>query len=249
MDQSKKSFDINSDPINLLVPAYFYPGAEWDRLINKSSGIPGRIYIIANPDNGPGLKKDKNYETAIDKFREKGGKVLGYVYTQYSRRRFKEVKKDFKRWCSFYNIDGFFLDEQSSIQGEEKYYQDLYDEIKSENSDLAVFANPGTVTQENYLYNNRERITDVICLFENEPEHGEFLKWLPPSWIYNYQRNNFSVLLHSIMQHNPDKMNYKQYVDYAKSKNIGWIYITDQTMPNPWSKLPDFFESMCDYIA
>lgn len=238
-DKSKSA----SNQINLLIPAYFYPGSDWDRLLTNTSDMPGRNYIIVNPDNGPGHRNDKNYEAAIDNFREKGGKVLGYVYTQYCKRNIKDVKKELKSWYSFYNIDGVFLDEQSNVPGEEKYYQNLYNSIKSINPELLIFGNPGTITHNSYLINNKKRVTDVICLFEEEANGDDFMKWLPPSWIFDYQNTNFAVLIH-----NAAVSFYKQYVDYAKSKNIGWLYITDMKLPNPWNRLPTFFEDLCEYI-
>ena len=48
-----------------LVPAYFYPGAEWDKMIAAGAGI-----IIANPGSGPGASYDSNYGLYINKTRK-----------------------------------------------------------------------------------------------------------------------------------------------------------------------------------
>ena len=97
MDPPENSIDDNikpsPDPIKLLIPAYFYTGLEWERLANKASDMPGLIYIIANPDNGPGKKKNINYKTVIENFRKNRGKVFGYIYTQYGNRNIKEINK------------------------------------------------------------------------------------------------------------------------------------------------------------
>jgi len=48
-----------------LVPAYFYPGPLWDKMISAGAGM-----VIANPNSGPGSSYDSNYGNYINKTRK-----------------------------------------------------------------------------------------------------------------------------------------------------------------------------------
>jgi hypothetical protein len=38
------------------------------------------------------------------------------------------------------------------------------------------------------------------------------------------------------------------YINLAASRNAGWIYVTDDTLPNPWDTLPAFWTNEVNYI-
>lgn len=35
----------------------------------------------------------------------------------------------------------------------------------------------------------------------------------------------------------------KEEVEKAKEAGIGWIYVTDDVLPNPWDTLPSYWEA------
>jgi hypothetical protein len=226
--------------MRVLVPAYFYPGAYWDRLASQAFSMPEKIIAIAHASNGPGAAVDPNYINAIGNLRVNGGKVIGYVFTNYGKRPQNKVRKDIDLWFSFYTIDGIFLDQQAYTPGKEEYYQELYNYIKTINPQAFIVGNPGTDTIESYLFYNDNRVTDVLCFFET---NTGFLNWEPPSWIYKYKNTNFCVL-----PYNTSASEYEAITDYADVKNAGWVYCTDDVLPNPWDTLPDYFESFSDYV-
>ena len=230
-----------SAPVKIIVPAYFYPGVEWDRLSHRAAQIPGRLYAIANPANGPGAAADKNYRAAISTLRSRGGRVLGYVHTQYGKRNRIVVKKDIDRWYRWYTIDGIFLDEQANTAGRENYYQYLYRYIKTKDLNALVAGNPGAPAPESYLFFKAARTVDLLCLFENG---NGFSDWSPPAWTGKWQNSNFCVLLY-----NTGTGEYRQAAHYAINRKAGWMYITDNTLPNPWKTLPDYFEDFCSYVT
>lgn len=226
--------------MKVMVPAYFEPTTYWSRLAAQAAKMPGRLYAVANPDSGPGSAKDSSYSTGINTVRSNSGKILGYVATTYSNKSEADAKAEIDKWFSWYSVDGIFLDEMQSEAGHEQYYQDLYNYIKSKSSSALVVGNPGSNTIESYLYYNGSRVADVLCIYENSTGLNNFTQ---SSWESNYSPDNFYVL-----PYNTSSSSWQSTVNRAASVNCGWIYCTDDNLPNPWDTLPSYFEQMCDYI-
>jgi hypothetical protein len=226
--------------MNMIIPAYFYPGQYWDTLAARAALMPGRITAIANPGSGPGTIVDPNYQAAINNMRNAGGRVIGYVYTIYGTRPINDVKADIDLWYRFYAIDGIFLDQQANTTGWEYFYLELYQYIKSKQASSIVVGNPGTATVETYLFYQGNRVMDVLCIFET---NTGFLTWQPPLWCSSYPSGNFCVIPFDT----PVSL-YQSYIDHAASQNTGWVYCTDDDLPNPWDTLPVYFGELCDYV-
>ncbi|MFZ1081400.1 MAG: spherulation-specific family 4 protein [Candidatus Kryptoniota bacterium] len=230
--------------MKVLVPAYFDPGTSnyWDRLAMRAAKMPGRLYAIANPDNGPGSSYESSYAAVIDTMQADSGKVIGYVWTNYGAVPLNTVESQIDKWYSFYpSINGIFLDGQANVTGEETYYLQLYNYIKQKSSSTLVVGNPGANTVESYLFYNGQRVTDVICIFETNTGFGT---WTPASWVSGNSRDNFYVI-----PYNTPSNEWVTTVNRAASLNIGWIYCTDATLPNPYNTLPEYFEDFCNYIV
>ncbi len=234
---------IVQDSLKVLVPAYFSPSASnyWLRMDSVAAKMPGRLWAIANVYNGPGSAYDASYATVIKNLQASGGKVIGYVHTSYGQRPISTVEADIDAWYSYYpSLNGIFIDEQANTSGEESYYAQLYNYIKQKDSTALVATNPGANTLESYLFYNGNRIADVICVFE---DGIGFSSWAPSSWYTKYNRSNFYVI-----PYNTSVSNFVSVVDRAASLNMGWIYCTDATLPNPYGVLPSYFEGFCNYI-
>lgn len=229
--------------MKVMVPAYFDPSnAGWATMATKSAAMPGRIYAIANPNNGPGSAKDSAYTSVITKMHNKSGKVLGYVSTDFGGRSVSKIKADVDKWYSWYSIDGIFFDEFPWETTYVSNYQTIYAYVKSKKSSALVVGNPGGDVQEAYLIKNSKRCADVLCVFETYPG---FDSWVPLSWYKNYAAKNFYVL-----PYNASSSKYKAYIDRAKSKNVDWVYCTNRTLSSdPWAGLSTYFSAECDYIV
>jgi len=131
---SNSNNPVNSNPNNFtsyVIPLYSYPvgqyQSEWEKLYNLST--LKRVYVIVNPNNGPGNTTDANYLDAINKLKAKGFYVVGYVYTNRGNRNLEDVKNDINKWLLLYGtdkIDGFFIDESSNDIQRYSYYRDIY---------------------------------------------------------------------------------------------------------------------------
>lgn len=229
---------FSENQINIMVPAYFDPSLNpeyWKRLSEQAAEMPGRIYAIANPDNGPGSLKNQSYVDAINNFKTNGGLVLGYVPTGYGTRAISDVESYIDCWYQWYDVDGIFLDEQAGQYqpGFEEYYSKIYTYIKKNNQSLVV-GNPGGETRTTYI-----PITDVVFRYENSGE--KFLSAENGNWVNYFNRSQFGAFIYNSGL-------WKDCIDAADRLNYGWIFVTNDILDNPWDSLPAYFEEMCDYL-
>ena len=231
---------FNAHAVNILLPAYFYPSSDpnqsfWDEM-TAAAGQVG-ITAIMNPDNGPGSSVNSDYTTAVDVFRAAGGKVVGYAHTSYGARSQADVLSEVASYASFYNIDGIFLDEMSNTSVDFAYYQSLYSSIKSTNPGYRIFGNPGTNTLESYL-----TAADVLVTFENQTGYDTFT---PDTWTNNYTADHFAHLLYNVN----DKAAMLAYVALAADRNVGYLYITNDILTNPWDTLPQYWNAEVSAVS
>jgi hypothetical protein len=228
-------------PLGIMVPAYFYPtsGEYWNSLAFAASRVP--LIAIMNPNNGPGMRQDTNYVRVLANLHQAGGKVMGYVHTGWGARSLKKVKADIDLYLSFYAVDGFFIDEMSSDKKTTNlnYYATIYQYIKSRNPNYSVTGNPGAETQEDYL---AKPTADSVMIFENDG--SDYRTFVPSSWVARYPAREFVHLPY----HVADSTTMSNFVGLAMSRNAGWIYITDATLPNPYDRLPAYWTNEVNLV-
>lgn len=223
-------------PVQLLVPAYFYPSGngakEWDKLL--AAADRAAIVAIVNPASGPGRRVDPNYTTVL----EKGAKakrltLIGYVSTSYAKRPLEEVKADVDQWLKFYpGIQGIFFDEQPSDAEQVDYYATLYKHVRETHKLQLVITNPGTICAEVYA---SKPAADAVCLFEG-PQPFDTAKL--PGWRTKYDAHRAAVLSYQI-----DAVESMQrLIASAAERHLGYCYITDDSGNNPWDRLPTYWD-------
>ncbi|MFL5243061.1 MAG: protein kinase domain-containing protein [Gemmataceae bacterium] len=232
-----------ADParLRLLAPAYFYPAGEglmqWNRLLESPAAA--MTVAIANPESGPGKIADANYTKLFARAREKGVFVIGYVSTNYGKRLLHEVKEEVDRWIDFYpNIQGIFFDEQTSVADQVPYYAALYDHVRKVRGLQLVITNPGTVCAETYV---SRPASDVACVAEVVKDFGQYRR---PGWTDRYPLDRFAALLCST----PSAEQMKKLLLAMPDNRIGYCYITDADEPNPWNRLPTYWEAEVEAI-
>jgi hypothetical protein len=228
--------------LEVVVPAYFYPsaGGKWNDLNAAAGKIP--ILAIMNPFNGPGNSLDPNYVAAVNALRAAGGRVIGYVHTSYTDRPLQQVLNDINRYDAWYNVDGIFVDEMTNTGPAERlnYYRDIYNHIKSIDPNWEVMGNPGTTTLEQYL---TWPTADRLMVFENVG--ATYPGYTPSSWNFDYDRSQFVHLVHT----ESSAANMLTHLNRAVQRNAGGIYITDDVLPNPWDRLPNYWTSLVEAVA
>jgi hypothetical protein len=225
----------------VLVPAYFYPTGtgldDWNRLIEAAARVP--IVAVINPASGPGEAQNPDYFDIMRRARAAGLTIVGYVDTGYAKRTRPDILRDIDSWTQFYpEIQGIFFDSQASEARHTDLYADLRDHARKKISKALVVTNPGTICDEEYL---AQSVTDVAVVFEVQKGFEGFS--LPP-WAKRYQARHFAALPYSMAT--PELM--RDTVQQAALKGIGYIYVTDGTGPNPWGRLPLYWEKEVDVV-
>lgn len=229
--------------LRVLVPAYFYPVANspWSRLTAAAAAYPGRIVAIGDPFNGPGPSFDATYAAAFQAFRAAHGELLGYVYTSYGARSIGDVEADMLTWLAWYPIDGFFVDEMDTTPGaHEAYYQALTQFARAHLPGARVVANPGVNTVPSYLEYNGAPVVSALCIFEHSVNA---LTWTAAPWIATKPRSAFYALPYGV-----SAAQWTAAVEHAFAQHCGFVYATDDVLPNPWDTLPSWFESLVAYV-
>ncbi|HEX7451900.1 MAG TPA: spherulation-specific family 4 protein, partial [Polyangiaceae bacterium] len=155
---------------------------------------------------------------------------IGYVSTSYTARGEPTVKGDVDRWRSQYPaVQGIFFDEQSSKAGDEQFYRDVSQYAKAQGFVLTV-GNPGSDVPSSFL-----DTVDVMLAYESSgtPPLASLTK-------YAAERTHYGIIP------------YGAALDtaYAKSasSSVAYVFITDDTLPNPWDTLPGSFESLLNAL-
>lgn len=243
-----QSLNANAAELKILIPLYSYPTHYnpktyiWQRVAAAQKQVP--ITAIINPNNGPSNgSPNRDYLQGIKDLRAEGVTILGYVFTKYGDRPIAQVKADIDLYNSHYNINGIFLDEANSGINKLNYYQELYKYIKAKSKLYTVILNQGTHTHEGYL---TRPAADNIVIFENFSQN--WVRYQTEPYINKYDSKRFSTLIHTV----PNAATMKSHIDRAVARNIGYIYITDDSPNNPdqdpWNSLPSYWQSEVNYI-
>jgi hypothetical protein len=232
--------------LSLLVPAYFEPGtggAEgradgWAQLA-EAAGKVG-ITAIFNPNDGPDSIADPSYVAALSEFRLAGGKVVAYIDTAYGSLPISAAEGQIAAYLEQYPglIDGFFLDAMSRLDSEEKYYQQLYRDIKSESASYRVIGNPGVNTAESYL---SAGAADSLVTFEQSA--ASYRAAAPASWTRGYSAAAFGNLIYG----ESAASGMMGDIALAQNRGVEYVYVTDETM-NPatgdlYTRLPSYWNA------
>lgn len=217
----------------VILPLYVSPGSVWHDVVQekiKHHKVP--MLVIINPLNGSGQVKNDNYADGIDKMQSHDISVLGYVYTDYGTRNSTDVKNEITNYKNWYNVNGIFFDQMSNVPGNEIYYANLTNFAKSLGLTFTV-GNAGVDTKPSYI-----KTVDNIVIYERNT--------LPPvqslaGWHENYDKHNFSIIVFGI-----DDLD-KSFVSDA-SNSVGYMYVTNGVMPNPFNSIPPYFEDLMDAL-
>ncbi len=217
----------------MFIPAYFYPGSLWTQAI---SGAPVVDVMIMNPASGPGTSQNPDYVAAVNNARAAGIKVIGYVHTSYGARDINVVKGEVDLYKQWYGVDGIFLDEVSSSASYLPYYENVSAHIRATNGTY-VALNPGTVPDQGYV-----ALGNTTVIFEGS--YNTYKTWSAPSWVFSYPASKFTHLVYATSS----SKNMKSAITRSKNNNAGYVYVTNDVLPNPWDTLPGYWSTELSYI-
>jgi len=216
--------------VRMAVPAYFSPpSSEWQRLF---AGAPVVGMIVFNPDSGPGTATDPAYTQAIAQGQSAGITMLGYVATSYGARPETDVIADINRYYDLYTPSGIYFAEgpmDTDCATMEAMYHRMSDAVRARDS--RAFLAVGTRFCPTYIY-----FFDLMVQFaRNWSEYQT--DYMPPSWMPANSPQRFCHFVHTVPTTDAGAA-----LSRVISNGAGWVFVTDQTDPNPWSVLPSYFD-------
>jgi hypothetical protein len=209
---------------SIAIPDYITPSPTWD-----GGASPPVNIVVANVDSGPGTTQESNYVTAIDQAQAAGITVLGYVWTDYGSEPTATVEAEVNTWQSVYGVTSIFFDGAATSASEEGYYQTISDYVHV-NSGALVMLNPGGIPAEGYL-----NFADIINIFEGDPTSYD--SYTPPSWVADYAPSRFSNIIYDAQ----GEATMAAVLSRSQGLGAGYVYITDGSLPNPYSALPSYW--------
>ena len=235
--QDAQPFDVRVDgaapkpgTVRMAVPAYFDPpSASWDKLI---AGAPTIGMIVFNPDSGPGTATVPAYTQVIAKAQSAGITMLGYVATNYGARAEADIIADINHYYDFYTPSGIYFAEgpmDADCTPMEAMYHRLSDAVRArdQNAYLAV----GTRFCPTYIV-----FFDIMVQFARNWNEYQ-TDYRPPSWMPANSPQRFVHFVHTVPPSDASAA-----LSLTITNGAGWVFVTDQTDPNPWSVLPSYFD-------
>lgn len=215
----------------ILLPGYFYPGPLW-----RQAASARGTWMIINPASGSGTAISQDYVKNVASIQSAGLKAIGYVSTRYASRPIEEVKTDIENYYTWYGVSGIFLDEMPTDAAQLAYYQNIVKSIRLHAGSVVVL-NPGTVPDQRYV-----DLGDTTVVFEGT--YAEYNRASFPAWMSTYQPTKFAHLVYGT-----GSKYLSATMRRARSLNAGFVYVTNDTLPNPWDTLPPYWTTEKDTAA
>lgn len=226
---------------SMALPAYEYPTLTnlWPFIDANASQIP---FVIVNPASGPGVSANSDYTTRIATNNTENIKSIGYVDTNYQARPYTDVISDIDLWYSLYpGVKGIFLDRVSATGAPALCYSAyLYNYAKIRHTDDPVIQNFGTYTTPAY-----EPYGDIFV--NAEMSHALYQTWSLPVDGFQNVSANANRFWHLI--HTTDSTDLATTLTATRNNNAGWVYITDDILPNPYDTAPTYGSTELTSIA
>ena len=129
---------------------------------------------------------------------------------------------------TWYNVNGILFDEMNNVAGHESYYSAASQYAKSLGLTFTV-GNPGADVPSTYVGK-----VDTILIYESQGYPS--LSYLD-GWHSFYSKNNWGITSYG------DPNLSQSWITNAK-RYVGYIYITNDVLPNPYDSLPNYFSTL-----
>ena len=222
----------SSAPIGIVVPLYSYPtSGSWTAVIQAKQAYPNvPVIVVVSPGSGPGGSQDANYVQGIKELQAAGIKVLGYVDTGYGSDSISSVEAKVDLWEAWYAPNGIFFDRMNNVPGYEGYYSSLGSYVHSLGMGTTM-GNPGTSVPDSYV-----GTLDILNVFESG-----YLPALSFITYPGYAPTSFATMSYGVGLDSA-------FISGAQGL-VSWVYLTDGTLPDPYSSLPSYFAAEFSLIS
>jgi hypothetical protein len=219
----------------LFVPAFFYASSTWQQA--ATSKPPPAVMILDISGVGAGTEPEPHFQQVVSEARAAGVTVLGYSSTALGQRPVAQIEQDVRDYKAWYGVTGVFLDEVTGTAGQLPYYQQIASYIHSVNPGSPIWINPGIYPDQAYM-----SVATVVMSFEGT--YAQYVSDQVPSWAHTYPASRF---VHTI--HDTSQAQLGNAVSLARSRNAGYVYITDGSGPNPYNGLPSYWPALVAAVA
>jgi Spherulation-specific family 4 len=226
---------IDSPCQNMVIPAYFYPGAGWSQAAD-SKPVP-RIMILDVAGSGAGPAPERKYQAAVKRAQAAGITIMGYSDTDYTQRSAAAVEADVRNYKAWYGVTDIFLDQVSSGRAQLGYYRNLARYIHSLNPGSAVMLNPGTYPDQQYM-----SVGDIVMVFENT--YASYVGLRVPGWVRKYPAARFAYVIYGT-----SGSQLANAISLAQQRHAGFVYVTNGTGLQRYDSLPGYFSRENAIIA
>lgn len=210
---------------DVAVPAYFDPQetSYWGAMARAGTDVGD---VVMNPHNGPGRSRQARYTAAVAQARHAGQVVLGYVKTGYGKRERAKVRADIARYRRWYHVRDIFLDEAPTARTYLARYQGYIRDIHSAGGTAVL--NPGTPPDPGYL-----AAADAVVVFEGAAH--DYLHSPPARGRHRPAAKRWALINEAPASALP------KLLAAARRRSIDAVYVTDDRLPNPWDRLPSYW--------
>lgn len=227
---------------SMAIPAYEYPTLTnlWGDIdAAGGSNIP---FVVVNPASGPGVSANPDYTTRISDNTSLGIRSIGYIDTSYQARPVSDVINDIDLWHSLYpESTGIFIDQVSAVDDAALCYTSyIYNYIKVNRPNDLVVQNFGTYTTPQY-----EPYGDIFV--NAEMDYALYQTWTAPADGFQDDGANSNRFWHLV--HTTSAANYPDALSDSQNNNAGWVYITDDALPNPYDEAASYFSTEVSDVA
>ena len=205
----------------------------WNQLAQAAPKIPLRV--VVNVANGPGTQIDLQYQAVVALLADSGAQLLGYIHTSYGTRPIDTIRQHAQRWKTFYpQIQGIFLDEVSTQAVHVPYYDSVVRMLRQAGWQPIVL-NCGIFPPDTLVH-----MADGVIFFEQDGTTWQ--RYGPP---VNHWGSKGIAIVHTISW-----TALRTFGSEIQQGKFGsWLYFTDDTMPNPYDRLPSYWDSLVTTLS
>jgi Spherulation-specific family 4 len=219
-----------------FVPAYFDASAWPQATVGKHRPSA----MILNPSTGIGAGSGPNsgYQSAARQAHAKGIMILGYSSTAFGSRPISQIEADVRNYKAWYGVNGIFLDSVSGTASALPYYRKLARYIHQTIPGSSVWLNAGNYPDQRYM-----SIGDVLMVFEGT--YAQYRDVQVPSWARNFPATRFANTIYGAVT----SSEANSAISLSRSRNAGYVFVTNLTEPNPYDALPGYWSSEVTAIS
>jgi hypothetical protein len=216
-------------PQRAFVPAFFYASGIWQQAADTK---PVPTYMILDISGlGAGSSPVGHFQSIVKKEQAAGVTILGYSSTAYGARPLPQIEADVRHYKAWYGVTDMFLDEVKGIKSQLPYYRKLANYIRGTNPGTSIWINPGNYPDPSYM-----SVSNVVMAFEGP--YSLYHNVDVPSWVFDYSPDRFANTVYAT-----SGSQVTSALNLSKTRNAGYVYVTDGTGGNPYSALPSYWST------